>query len=124
MAKRGNSRGRRRSASFWPGVAAVVLTAVAFAFIRGRTDWPAYGVWLAACGLSTLALFGWDKLKAELHGWRIPEAVLLTMIMVGGVAGGWLGMLGFWHKVRDQGFWVVLIAASLLHGAALLFLPM
>ena len=45
-----------------------------------------------------------DKVKAVRGVWRIPEAVLLTIAMVGGSLGAFLGMRLFRHKTLHLKF--------------------
>lgn len=40
----------------------------------------------------TFFMFGIDKWKAKRSKWRIPEATLLLMAVLGGSLGAWLGM--------------------------------
>jgi uncharacterized membrane protein YsdA (DUF1294 family) len=84
----------------------------------------AYSVWLVAWGIATFVTYGMDKLLARLGWWRVPEILLHVLAVVGGFAGGWLGMLIFWHKVRKTSFWVVLFVSTLIHGAAVYWLYM
>jgi len=63
-------------------------------------------VWLGVLSTFTLLLFGWDKLMAKLGRRRIPEAFLLLSCLVGGAAGGFLGMYLFRHKIRKPKFYV------------------
>ena len=49
-------------------------------------------------------LFGIDKHKAENHEFRIPEAVLFLLALIGGSIGCICGMLGFHHKTRKWKF--------------------
>ena len=51
----------------------------------------------------TFALYGIDKAKAKLNGWRISEKKLLTWSILGGV-GGLIGMEIFRHKTRKSNF--------------------
>ncbi|WP_443964941.1 DUF1294 domain-containing protein, partial [Ruminococcus sp.] len=55
-------------------------------------------IYLAAMSVVTFTLFGVDKHKAKAHKWRIPEKALLGRSLLGGVAGGCLGMEFFRHK--------------------------
>jgi uncharacterized membrane protein YsdA (DUF1294 family) len=68
-----------------------------------------------ALSLLTFLLFGFDKNAARQNQWRIPEKVLLGLSILGGAAGGLLGMLTFRHKTRKNYFWVILIAAACVH---------
>ena len=54
--------------------------------------------------LLTFILFGADKHKARAHKWRIPEKTLLGLSLLGGFAGGFLGMEFFRHKTKHWYF--------------------
>ena len=45
-----------------------------------------------------------DKQKARKNLWRIPEATLLTVAILGGSVGSLLGMRLFHHKTRKPKF--------------------
>lgn len=45
-----------------------------------------------------------DKKKAKKGAWRIPEATLMTIAIVGGSLGSLLGMYHFHHKTRHIKF--------------------
>ena len=47
---------------------------------------------LAAINVITFMVYGIDKLKAKKGKWRIPEATLLLLAIVGGSIGAWTGM--------------------------------
>ena len=63
----------------------------------------------------TFLLFDYDKNAARMNQWRIPEKVLLGLSILGGAAGGLLGMQVFRHKTRKNYFWIILIAAACVH---------
>ena len=65
-------------------------------------------IWLGTVSVLTALLFGLDKLKAKRHLRRIPEAGLLFAALLGGAAGGLLGMLLFRHKTRKPLFRVLI----------------
>ena len=46
----------------------------------------------------TFTMYGIDKLKAKKGKWRIPEAILLLLAIVGGSIGAWCGMKVWHHK--------------------------
>lgn len=50
------------------------------------------------------ALMGIDKRKAVKHLWRIPEAVLFIVAVIGGSIGCIFGMQIFRHKTRYWNF--------------------
>lgn len=45
-----------------------------------------------------------DKYKAQKNLWRIPEAALITVAMLGGSVGTLLGMYAVRHKTRHLKF--------------------
>ena len=49
-------------------------------------------------------LMGLDKHKAQKKVWRIPEATLFTIALIGGSIGSILGMYTFHHKTRHRSF--------------------
>ena len=61
-------------------------------------------IYLGVINVVTLMVYGWDKIKAKRGGWRIPEATLLTLAVVGGSIGAMLAMEWFHHKTRHAKF--------------------
>lgn len=49
-------------------------------------------------------VYGIDKYRARNGKWRIPEATLLMLAVVGGSVGAWLGMKAWHHKTRHGKF--------------------
>ena len=49
-------------------------------------------------------VYGIDKLKARKGRWRISEATLLLLAIVGGSIGAWLGMKAWHHKTMHLKF--------------------
>lgn len=49
-------------------------------------------------------VYGIDKYRARNGKWRIPEATLLMLAVVGGSVGAWLGMKALHHKTRHRKF--------------------
>ena len=47
-----------------------------------------------------------DKQKARKRKWRIPEATLMGVAVLGGSLGVWFGMQVFRHKTRHKKFTV------------------
>ena len=62
-----------------------------------------------------LLLMRADKQKARRRQWRIPEALLFGAALLGGSAGGVLGMLLFAHKTRKPLFSIGLPVLLILH---------
>lgn len=59
---------------------------------------------LFALNVIVFALFAIDKRNAYYHLWRIPEAVLLGLAVIGGAYGAGAGMMLFRHKTRHKAF--------------------
>jgi len=51
-----------------------------------------------------LVLFGIDKWKAKHDKWRISEATLLSVTVIGGSIGAWVGMKVWHHKTMHKKF--------------------
>ena len=52
----------------------------------------------------TFLLYGIDKYKAKKARWRISEATLLMMAVIGGSIGAWAGMKLWHHKTMHKKF--------------------
>lgn len=62
----------------------------------------------------TFAMYGIDKRLSIVDKRRIPEAVLLSLSVVGGALGALLGMMFFRHKTRHMVFRIVNILFFIL----------
>ena len=60
--------------------------------------------YFAGLSLALLVCMGADKAAAVAGRRRIPETTLLALAVLGGSAGGVLGMLLFRHKIRKPAF--------------------
>lgn len=77
-------------------------------------------IYLVAINLVAFAAYGIDKWKAQHNRWRIPEATLIMLAVIGGALGAFLGMKMFRHKTQHWKFrilvplllvlWIVVIA--------------
>ena len=65
--------------------------------------------------------YGIDKLKARKGWWRIPEATLLLLAIIGGSIGAWLGMKVWHHKTMHKKFRYGLPLIILLQLSAVLY---
>lgn len=65
---------------------------------------------------SAFLIWGFDKYRAKMGQWRIPERVLLTLVIIGGAFGALAGMLLFRHKTRKIQFWIFVGIACVIHG--------
>ena len=80
-------------------------------------------VGLTAVNLLAFFLFGVDKYKARKKKWRISEAALWTVSILGGSLGAWLGMQIFRHKTKHKTFVIgipVLFVCQILIGTGIL----
>ena len=75
---------------------------------------PALLAWMAGWSIPAFAMYGIDKRQAQSDGWRVPEAVLHGLALIGGVVGAWAGRYVFHHKTRKPVFTAVLVIASIL----------
>ena len=60
--------------------------------------------YLIAANLIGFALMGIDKYKAKKRAFRIPEATLFIVAIIGGSIGSIIGMYAFRHKTRHWYF--------------------
>lgn len=61
-------------------------------------------IYLVVVNVLGFALMGIDKWKAKKQAFRIPEATLFTIAIIGGSIGCILGMFTFHHKTRHWYF--------------------
>ena len=55
-------------------------------------------IYLAVINVVTFFMYGIDKWKAKKSKWRIREAALLGLAVLGGSIGAWLEMQVWHHK--------------------------
>ena len=60
--------------------------------------------YLFAINIVSFFLYGIDKYKAKKGQWRIPEATLLMIAVIGGSIGAWVGMRLWHHKTMHKNF--------------------
>ena len=60
--------------------------------------------YLLAINALSFSLYGIDKYKAKKNQWRISEATLLMMAVIGGSIGAWAGMRLWHHKTMHKMF--------------------
>jgi uncharacterized membrane protein YsdA (DUF1294 family) len=60
--------------------------------------------YLIAINIVTLMAYIIDKIKAKRHAWRIPEATLLGLAIIGGSIGALIGIFIIRHKSRHIKF--------------------
>ena len=70
---------------------AVIRSSIARLLTKGRKN------------VVTFFMYGIDKWKAKKSKWRIREAALLGLAVLGGSIGAWLGMQVWHHKTQHKG---------------------
>ena len=60
--------------------------------------------YLIITNIVTFLVYGLDKWKAKKSKWRIREAALLGLAVLGGCIGAWLGMKVWHHKTMHKKF--------------------
>lgn len=66
-----------------------------------------YLTYILVMSFITFILYYLDKRKATKGKWRISEIVLLSFSILGGAAGGYIGMLKFHHKTKHWYFMLI-----------------
>ena len=61
---------------------------------------------LFALNLITFIIYGIDKFKAKKAKWRISEATLILLAVIGGSFGAWLGLQVWRHKTQHKNFFI------------------
>ncbi len=61
-------------------------------------------IFLFTVNVVAFGLYGLDKHKAHYGLYRIPEAVLLGLAIIGGAYGAGMGMMLFRHKTLHKSF--------------------
>lgn len=61
-------------------------------------------LYVVCVNIAGFTLMGFDKWKAKKHAWRVPEATLFIIALIGGSIGSILGMQIFRHKTRHWYF--------------------
>ena len=59
---------------------------------------------LLVINVVTFVVYGIDKVKAKQGSWRISEATLLILAVIGGSIGAFLGMKVWHHKTMHKKF--------------------
>ena len=77
--------------------------------------------WVSAASLTTFLAFGYDKAISGTRRTRVPENVLLALVLVGGTPGALTAMPLFHHKTSKASFqyrfWAVVFLQALVAGS-------
>ena len=80
--------------------------------------------YLLAINVVAFIMYGIDKYKAKKAKWRIPEATLLLLDVLGGSIGAWMGMKVWHHKTMHKKFKYAIPAILLIQIALMAYLHM
>ena len=78
--------------------------------------------YLLAITAVTFIVYGIDKYKAKKAKWRISEATLLLLAVLGGSIGAWMGMKVWHHKTMHKKFKYGIPAILLIQIALITYL--
>ena len=78
--------------------------------------------YLLFINIITFMMYGIDKLKAKKGKWRISEATLLLMAVIGGSIGAWAGMRIWHHKTMHKKFQYGIPAIIIMQIALVVYL--
>ncbi len=78
--------------------------------------------YLLAINAVTFIVYGIDKYKAKKAKWRISEATLLLLAVLGGSIGAWIGMKVWHHKTMHKKFKYGIPAILLIQIALMAYL--
>lgn len=81
-------------------------------------------IYLLIINAAAFLLMRADKQRARKKKWRIPEATLMGVAVIGGSLGALAGMYTFHHKTRHPKFYLgipAILICQLLLAALLLF---
>ena len=80
--------------------------------------------YLLAINAVTFIVYGIDKYKAKKAKWRISEATLLLLAVLGGSVGAWVGVKVWHHKTMHKKFKYGIPAILLIQIALMAYLHM
>ncbi len=73
-----------------------------------------YVTFAATCllrmSILAFSIYSLDKVRAQRHGWRVPEKLQLAVGFLGGAPGALLAMIVLRHKTKYKYFWGINLA--------------
>ena len=70
--------------------------------------------YLLIINIITFIIYGIDKYKSIKHKYRISEATLIILAIIGGSIGAFFGMIVFHHKTKKKKFTILIPIIMLL----------
>ena len=70
--------------------------------------------YLLIINIITFIIYGIDKYKSIKHKYRISEATLIILAIIGGSIGAFFGMIIFHHKTKKKKFIITIPIIMLL----------
>ncbi|KAF2830986.1 DUF1294-domain-containing protein [Ophiobolus disseminans] len=104
---RAKPRPRPLSSLTFAGILSLILPTCTLIRLYILTRSPLPIAWTCLASITTFFFYGYDKMQARNLEWRVREATLHALAMVGGWPGALVGMHYFQHKTRKRGFQVV-----------------
>ena len=80
--------------------------------------------YLVAVNITTLLVYGIDKLNAMRNAARVPERTLLALALAGGSSGALAAVYIFRHKTKKRLFTILLPLFLILHLLLLAYLAL
>lgn len=85
-------------------------------FLSNFTDMEiAFAVYRIVISIISFIVIGIDKSKSKKGDWRVREATLIILALLGGAIGVLFGMVFFNHKTKKQKFYVGVPAIYILN---------
>ena len=81
-------------------------------------------VYLLAVNIAGFAAMGIDKQRARKRAYRIPEATLFSIAVLGGSVGSIIGMYFFRHKTRHLKFVIGMPLILIIQIALIIFISL
>jgi len=95
------------------GIVAALLSIGAAVALYVGASWGPLVSWLTSVNVVAFLFYGFDKMRAQGGGLRVPENVLHGLVLLGGCVGGLGGMVLFHHKTRkgsfQRVFWTIVV---------------
>ncbi|KAF2467410.1 DUF1294-domain-containing protein [Lindgomyces ingoldianus] len=107
MAPRRPQRRRSPTAATALGLSSLILPTFCLVRFTARTGYVSAILYTCVMSVATFLLYGYDKMQARNLEWRVKEATLHTMALLGGWPGALVGQLYFQHKTKKTSFQLV-----------------